>query len=560
MSVYTSPGVYPREIDLSNIIPNIATTSAALVGYSAKGDTSDIQLITNTQQFIEEYGKPDISSAHFFHETALAFLQQGKVLYCLRVENDALFGGVIIPPSTADDTDPQPLGTGQLTTDLDSSNIDLFGIFGKDPGTWNNDLAITISNVKGVAVTTADASTTISSFDEYTFNINVYVKDADGVYQLKETWNVSRKTKLDARGAQLNLETKINGFSKYITVTDDTTQADTVMPVAYATAPATGGSGVFTGGTNGDAITDADLTGADDAAGWDAFTNTDNTDIRILLNGGEIGTEAAVQLKMKTVAEARKDCIAILDVPRANSTSGASSMASWRNATQNFNSSYTALYGPWVRKYDTYSDSLVYVPPSGYVGAQFAYNDYVSQPWFPPAGLNRGLLGSVVGAEQTFTEGERDTMYEAGINPIQVFRGEGIAIWGQKTQQTKASALDRVNVRRLLIVIEKAVSVAMRSYLFELNSELTRFRVTAQITEYLDLLSSQGAFQTEAGDDGFSVICNTTNNTPAVIDANQMNVDLFIKPARSIEYIQLSTIVTTSGVSFEELISKGSLI
>ena len=212
MAIYVSAGVYSREIDLSNIIPNIATTSAALVGYSAKGDTTNIQLMTNSQQFIEEYGKPDISSAHFFHETALAFLQQGKVLYCLRVENNALFGGLTIPPDTDSDTDPQALSVGQLTTDLASGNTDLFGIFAKDPGVWNNDLAITISNVKGVAVDTGNASTTINSFDEYTFEINVYKKDADGVYQLKETWKVSRKTKLDASGSQLYLETKINGL------------------------------------------------------------------------------------------------------------------------------------------------------------------------------------------------------------------------------------------------------------------------------------------------------------------------------------------------------------
>jgi len=554
MSIYISAGVYTREIDVSNIVPNIATTTGALVGYSAKGDTSSIQLMTNTQQFIEEYGQPDVSSAHFFHETALAFLEQGKQLYCLRVEKDALFGGVEIPPSTDSNTDPEPLSVGQLTTDLSSGSDNLFGIYGKDPGTWNNDLAITITNVLGAE--NLSAQPPIVATDAYTFEINVYQKDADGIYQQVETWKVSRKTKLDGFGSQLYLETKINGFSKYIWVTDNTDIADTEVPAAYTTAPATGGEGLFTGGTNGDAITDAELTGSNDGTGWDAFINPDDVDVRILLNGGE--TSVTVQSKIKTVAESRKDCIAILDVPKVQGETSPASTVTWRQQTQNFNSSYTALYSPWVRKYDTYSDSLVYVPPSGYVGAQFAYNDYVGQPWTAPAGLNRGQL-NVVGAQDVYTEGERDALYAAQINPIQVFRGEGIVIWGQKTQQVKASALDRVNVRRLLIVIEKATAVALRSYLFEINNELTRFQITAQLTEYLDLLSSQGAFQTEAGDSGFQVVCDETNNTPAVIDRNQLNVDIFIKPARVAEFIQLSVIVTSSGVSFDELISKGSL-
>jgi len=221
-----------------------------------------------------------------------------------------------------------------------------------------------------------------------------------------------------------------------------------------------------------------------------------------------------------------------------------------------FNSSYCALYSPWVKIYDQYNGVIVTVPPSGYVASQIAYNDYVSDVWFAPAGLNRGLL-NVLSVTPVYTQGERDILYQAQVNPLQTFRGEGNVIWGQKTEQAKDSALNRVNVRRLLITIEKAISVSLRYFVFEPNSETTRFRITAMIDQYMDLLSARGAFQTETGDKGYLVQCNETNNPPAVIDRNELHVDVFVKPSRTAEFIQLQVIITTTGASFNELIARG---
>jgi len=198
----------------------------------------------------------------------------------------------------------------------------------------------------------------------------------------------------------------------------------------------------------------------------------------------------------------------------------------------------------------------VYVPLSGQVAAQIAYNDYVANPWDAPAGFSRGRM-DVIALSNVFTKGERNTLYQAQINPIQMFRGEGIVIWGQKTEQAKSSALSSINVRRLLIVIEKSIAISLRSFVFEPNNEITRFRLEAMLKEYLDMLSAQGAFQIEGGDRGYHVLCDETNNTPATIDRGELNVDVFIKPIRSAEYIQLQTIVTSSGASFEELIARG---
>lgn len=562
MGTYLSAGVYSIEKDISEIVPNIATTTAALVGFSLKGDSSAIKLITSTRQFLDEYGKPDNTSGNYFHYTALAFLEKGNKLWCLRVAEDAEYGGLGVSNTDLGGTNETLSDlTNVFSTIFDSGYTGslsaddcLFTITGKDQGTWNSRISVAIDKLKNdeeswdTGAATGDAnSLAISEVDQYTFRIKVYWENDDGDDQLVETWLVSRKSKIDGYGRQLYLEDRINGYSDYITVSDNTDIADTQMPDGFTTQVNLGA------GDDGTAYTSTAYASAI-STGWNSFANPEDVDIRILLNGGE--TNATVQTQMQSIAESRADCIALLDVPYSEMGAGISDVITWREAINNINSSYCALYGPWLRINDPYNDVLIYVPPSGYVGAQFAYNDYVAQPWNAPAGFNRGML-NVISMQDIFTEGERDLLYEAQINPLQTFRGEGDVIWGQKTMQTKNSALSRVNVRRLLIVIEKAMSISLRPFVFENNSDLTRFRIESMLTEYLDLLSSQGAFQTEAGDSGYKIVVNTTNNTSAVIDRNQLNVDVFVKPARTAEYIQLQTIVTSSGASFDELLSRG---
>jgi len=529
MGFYVSPGVYVREKDISEIIPNIATTSCALVGFSRKGSTKEIKLITNTRQFIEEYGYP--TPGEYFHYTALAYLENGNTLYCLRVAKNALYAGAKIAVSGGS-KDNQTLTEGKAEPIYYDEDEILFYVYAKDPGKWANaEGAIPV----GVTITNLDAT-------EKEFDIEVYVTGEDGVVSKVETWTVSRKHKLDGYGRQMYMEDRINGFSDYILVANDVSAEEDAMPKEQTTVLALGG------GSDGDTITNSELT-----TGWDKFSNPDDVDVRILLNGGY--ASVAVQQKLKEIAESRKDCIAILDIPYEVSTN-VTGMVTWRKTTQNFNSSYCALYAPWVKIYDPYNDKILEIPPSGYVGSQIAYNDYVAEPWYAPAGFNRGIL-NVLGLNKVFTQGERDVIYQAQINPLQTFRGEGNVIWGQKTEQVKASALDRVNVRRLLIVLEKSISAALRYFVFEPNNEITRFRITSTIESFLDLLSARGAFQRELGDRGYKVLCDVRNNPPAVIDRNELHVDIFIKPIRAAEFIQLQTIITQTGAKFEELIARG---
>lgn len=565
MGTYLSAGVYSIEKDISEIVPNIATTTAALCGHSVKGDASDIKLITNSKQFIDEYGEPDNTSGNYFHYTALAFLEKGNKLWCLRVHESAQYGGFMIATTTETketftdlSNDYDTIMDSGYSGSLADDSTALFAIIGVNPGVWNSRISVAIDKLKsdtkewetGTIAEASVADLSIAAVDQYTFRIKVYWENDDGNDELVETWVVSRKQKIGGYGKQLYLETKINGYSKYIRVSDSAI-ADTSMPDGFATQL---NLGTGDDGTAYTSMAKTVIAGAIGGTGWYAFENPENVDIRILLNGGETGT--AVQNAMLAIAEARADCIAIFDVDFAEMESSVSDAITWRKATNNMNSSYAAMYGDWKRINDPYNDVLIYIPPSGLVGAQFAFNDYTAQPWTAPAGFNRGRL-NVVGSQRIFTEGERDLLYEAQINPIQEFRGEGTVIWGQKTMQTKSSALSRVNVRRLLIIIEKTMAVSLRPFVFENNSEITRFRIEAMLVEYLDLLSSQGAFQTEAGDRGFKVVVDTSNNTPAVIDRNELHVDVFVKPARTAEFIQLQTIVTSSGASFDELIARG---
>lgn len=571
MGKYLSAGVYSIEKDISELVPSIATTTAALVGWSPKGDVDVIKLITNKQQFIDEYGEPDNTSGNYFHYTALAFLEQGNKLWCMRVHDAAQYGGLSIAKT---------LGANETFSDL-ANDFDmimdsgysgflgdtdcLFMIMGKDPGVWNSKISIAIDKLKNTEESwdVGDPSGTKDEItpavvDQYTFRIKVYKENADGDNELVETWVVSRKHKINGYGKQLYLEDKINGYSDYIYVQDNVGINENEMPdsagMSLVDSVITTNPVSLGAGSDGTAY--ADLGTDEIILGWDKFVNPADVDIRILLNGGE--TAKAIQTKMQAVAEDRADCFAILDIDYDEMGSSVAAAITWRqgSTTCNINSSYCAMYAPWVRINDPYNDVLIYVPPSGYVGAQFAYNDYVAQPWNAAAGFNRGML-NIIGVQNVFTGGERDLLQEAQINPLQSFRGEGDVIWGQKTMLVKNSAISRVNVRRLLIVIEKSMAVSLRPFVFENNIEITRFRIEAMLTEYLDLLSSQGAFQIEAGDRGFRVIVDTTNNTPAVIDRNELHVDVFVKPVRTAEYIQLQTITTTTGSSFDELIARG---
>ena len=213
-------------------------------------------------------------------------------------------------------------------------------------------------------------------------------------------------------------------------------------------------------------------------------------------------------------------------------------------AVQTLDTNYAATYYPWVKVLDDSINLPTWVPPSVVIPGVYAQNDRVAHEWFAPAGLNRGGLSNVLEAKTRLTHAERDLLYEGRINPIASFPGQGVVVFGQKTLQAKPSALDRINVRRMLIRIKKFIASSSRYLLFENNTVATRNRFLNIVNPYLD------SVQSNQGLSSFRVVMDDSNNTPDVIDRNQLVGQIYLQPARSVEFIVLDFVVQPTGASF----------
>ena len=480
-----SPGVYPRTIDESFGTPALADSVGAIVLNSNKGPI-EVTQVTSRSEFIRLYGEPtnDTPAKH----NALRFLRDSSRLNVLRVTVDAVTAEV----SVLDGVD----------------GVETFVVRAANPGAWGNDVSVQFSE---------------GTSDEDTFRISVYYKE-----DLVETFDVSKDdTKKDGFGASMYIEDRVNNQSQYIRVEDDASNEND--PDLDETFDLEGGSD------------DTEAPGESEILeGWNYFENKDEVTANILINGG--WAIPAIQNRMIEVAEGRRDAIAVLDIPEADASS-VGDMVDYRQEDLNANTSWAALYGPWVKIYDEYNDREIYIPPSGDAASVYARTSRVAEAWNAPAGFRRGVL-SVIDVQTDLSQGDRDTLYEANINPIVDFTGEGIVVWGQKTLQAQASSLDRVNVRRLVIQIENTLEQALRPFVFENNTAFVRENITSLVENFMEDI------ETRRGVTGFSVICDETNNTPQVIDSNQLVVDLFIKPSRTAEFIRLNTILSPSGVQF----------
>lgn len=219
-----------------------------------------------------------------------------------------------------------------------------------------------------------------------------------------------------------------------------------------------------------------------------------------------------------------------------------------RNLLNGVNTNYAAIYGNWVKSYDGFSDKFVWLPTSGYAAAAYARTDANAQPWIAPAGFTRGVLNNVVDLAINPNQKQRDFLYTISINPVVSFTGEGYVLFGQKTLQNKPSAFDRINVRRLFLALERATNEALKYYVFEPNTEFTRTRLRNTIVPIFELAkNTEGLYD-------YLIVCDERNNTPDVIDRNELAVDVYIKPAKAAEFILVNFIATRTGQNFQELI------
>jgi len=397
--------------------------------------------------------------------------------------------------------------------------------------------------------------------------IHIVITDSLGKFTgspgtVLETYtNLSRATDATTVGGAGNFwKDVINQSSKYVWAVNET------MGIESATAAnLTNTNRVFdfdfTGGTDGYTETTAPLSVL--ATGYDKYISSEDVDVALILQGKPTGGTTVVngqtisnfQLAnylIDNIAEVRKDCIVLIspddNLVRSNPGAEATSLVNFRGALHD--SSYAVMDSGYKYMYDRYNDVYRYVPTNGDIGGLCVRTDNIRDPWWSPAGFNRGQIKNLVKLRYNPSKADRDLLYSHNVNPVVTFPGQGTVLFGDKTLQSKASAFDHINVRRLFIVLEKAIATAAKFFLFEFNDDFTRAQFKALVNPYLrDIQGRRGITD-------YTVVCDGTNNTAEVIDGNRFIGDIYIKPARSINYIQLNFVAVRTGVQFSEIIGK----
>jgi len=301
--------------------------------------------------------------------------------------------------------------------------------------------------------------------------------------------------------------------------------------------------GSLAGAVDGDTITDGEYQTA-----YDLYKEPQVVDFNLIMQGA--GSTTVGAYINDNIAETRKDCVALLSPNQSSVVNAGANQqltALETDKTTLSASSYAIMDSVYKYQYDKYNDVFRFVPMNGDMAGLCARTDFTHDSWWSPAGLTRGVIKNVVKLSWEPSKADRDKMYQLGINPIITQRGSGVVLWGDKTCQTIPSAFDRINVRRLFIILEKAISIVAKSMLFEFNDEFTRSQFINLVSPFLREV------QGRRGITDFKVVCDSSNNTGQIVDSNQFVGDIFVKPTRSINYIQLNFIAARSDVSFTEI-------
>jgi phage tail sheath protein FI len=306
----------------------------------------------------------------------------------------------------------------------------------------------------------------------------------------------------------------------------------------------------LSGGANGSTPTSNDL-----IAGWDMFRNAEEVDVSLLIMGaagGRTSSTTVIQYVIDNIAEVRKDCVVFFspdleDVLNKTQSDATANVIAKRNSIGR-SSSYAVMDSGWKLQYDVFSDKYRWVPLNGDIAGLCASTDHNFDPWWSPAGFNRGKIKNVVSLAFNPNRGSRDELYKNNINPVVTFTGDGTVLYGDKTLQTKVSAFSFINVRRLFIVLEKSIAKAAKYQLFEFNDQFSRAQFKNMVEPFLrEVKGRRGIYD-------FRVVCDDTNNTPEVIDRGEFVASIFVKPSRSINFITLNFVAVRTGVEFNEVV------
>jgi phage tail sheath protein FI len=560
MAFQLSPGVNVSEIDLTTVIPSVATSTGAFVGPFAWGPIGEVTTISDEVRLVNTFGKPDSDNYEYWFSAA-NFLAYGNNLKIVRTQ------GVGALNATSN-------GTGLLIKNEDDYNDNhssyAAGAYG-DTGGWAARYAGSLGN--SLRVSMADANTwnvwTYASQFSATPNTSSYVAsrggandevhivvvDEDGLWTgtsgtvLEKYAFVSKASDAkDDSGNSNYYKDVVNKQSQYIWSLSHPTNLGT--GTAWGSVANTSAFKLFT--SNSANSLSAGTVGTSGTAnvttGWDSFKNAESVDVSLLVTG--TGNSTVASYVISNIAESRKDCVAFISPEKADCVDNAGNEVTDIKAFRNglTSSSYAFLDSGYKYQYDKYSDVYRWIPLNGDIAGLCVRTDNERDPWFSPGGFNRGQIKNVIKLSWNPTKANRDDLYQVGVNPVVSFPGEGTVLYGDKTLLSKPSAFDRINVRRLFITLEKAISRAARFSLFEFNDQFTRAQFVALVEPFLrDVQGRRGITD-------FRVVCDDTNNTGEVIDRNEFVGDIYIKPARSINFIQLNFVAVRTGVSFNEVV------
>jgi len=551
MAFQLSPGVLVVEKDLTGIVPAVATSIGGYVGAFQWGPVEQITTISNEAELVKTFGKPnDTVAASFF--SAANFLSYANNLKVVRTVGAAARNAVAS-------------GTALLIKNEDQWEATYAGgaaavgqFAAKFPGVLGNSLMVSVCDASGFSAWAYkgefDAAPGTSAYADAVggsdAEIHIVVVDEDGAWTgtadtvLERFAFMSKASDAKNSDGSTAFYRDVLRGSRYVYWMDHPASTNWGDAAAGTTFTATGADDFsLASGVTADAPTDGNI-----QAGWDLFANAEIVDVNLLITGPNSLTVGAYVVE---IAKSRMDCVAFVSPELASVVNNAGDEADDIVAdrdTLGVNTSYGVMDSGWKYQYDKYNDAYRWVALNADIAGLCARTDNIADPWFSPGGLNRGQIKNVVKLAYSPDKTDRDTLYKSGVNPVVAFPGEGTVLFGDKTLLAKPSAFDRINVRRLFIVLEKSIATAGKYQLFEFNDAFTRAQFRNLVEPFLrDVRGRRGIYD-------FRVVCDETNNTGEVIDRNEFVADIFIKPARSINFMQLNFIATRTGVSFEEVV------
>jgi uncharacterized protein len=558
-----SPGVLARENDQSFITSQPVTVGAAIIGPTARGPVEVPTVVTSYSQFQNLFGSTITSGSNVYtYFTSIAaynyFQNGGQSLLVARVVSGSYTSATasVVGQDTSASIEFETLSEGTLMNSagaLGSSGALTNGT--SNNVRWQIVNSNTSSGTFDLLVRRGDDTTTTPTVLETWTNLSLdpfspnYVAKAIGDQNFNyassgTSYYLEISGSYPVNSKYLRVKTINRPTPNYLDNTG-TAKAQYTSSIPVNASGAFGGAiGDVKGGANFYQTISSGNTQGLEAGNYtnmiNLLSNADDYRFNIMLTPGLVNslhTSAVTSIIDNT--QNRGDSLYVVDlVPYNSQVSTAVAQAASRNT------SYAAAYWPWVQVLDPDSGQQVWVPASTLMGGVFAFNDSVAEPWFAPAGINRGGLGQVIRAERKLAQSDRDTLYNGKVNPLATFPGQGTVVYGQKTLQQKASALDRVNVRRLLIALKSYISQVAQNLVFEQNTAVTRNNFLAQVEPYLTSVQQrQGLF-------AYRVVMDETNNTADVIDRNEMVGQIYIQPTKTAEFIYLDFNITPTGATF----------